>query len=250
MRWWKRFREDLDRPAFQAGIEKFGTGFAHDVDRIWQLLCVEDGPGIRELPLTDETVGMLARQFRVTPEETKERLEFMRTWGLIEIKAARKGESQVIASSELRRRRDEWSKRKSRELKGKAKTIAPESLRSNSGVAPEQRQRQRSEAKAESNSLSNIPDGMTGCVRNAEDLFEYVGIDKKRIAKKYLAPNAFERAFEDFAKTYVDEWSHDGDECSCSPVDFLDIAMDELKNQGIEWPKCLLARKRELDATN
>lgn len=149
MRWWKRFREDLDRPQFQAGIEKFGTGFSHDVDRVWQLLCVEDGPGIRELPLTGETIGILARQFRTTPEEAKERLDFMCKWNLAEIKTARDGESQLISSTELKRRRDEWSKRKSRESKGKQKKQTPASLQSDSRETPEQRQMQRQRAEAE-----------------------------------------------------------------------------------------------------
>lgn len=149
MRWWKRFREDLDRPQFQAGIEKFGTGFPHDVDRLWQLLCIEDGPGIRELPLTDETICILARQFRATPEEAKERLDFMCKWGLTEIKTARGGESQLICSAELKRRRDEWSKRKSREPKEKQKKQTPASLQSDSRETPEQRQMQRQRADAE-----------------------------------------------------------------------------------------------------
>ena len=155
MRWWKRFREDLDRPAFQAGIEKFGTGFSHDVDRVWQLLCVEDGPGIRELPLTDETLGILARQFRVTPAQAKERLDFMCSWRLTEIKTARDGESQLISSTELKRRRDEWSKRKSRESKEKQKKQTPVSLQSDSRETPEQRQMQRQRAKAEKKTTTN-----------------------------------------------------------------------------------------------
>jgi len=149
VRWWKRFREDLDRPSFQAGIEKFGTGFAHDVDRVWQLLCLEEGPGIRELRLTDETLGILARQFRVTPEQAKERLDFMCSWQLAEIKTARDGEAQFISSAELKRRRDEWSKRKSRESKDKQKKQTPESLRSDYRETPEQKQMQMQRADAE-----------------------------------------------------------------------------------------------------
>src|ERR1700678_2761751 len=85
MRWWKRFREDLDRPSFQTGVERFGTGFVHDVDRVWQLLCIEDGPGIRALTLTPEMVAVVARQLRCTSEEAVTRLDFMGAVGLIEL---------------------------------------------------------------------------------------------------------------------------------------------------------------------
>jgi hypothetical protein len=167
VRWWKRFREDLDRPAFQAGIEKFGTGFSHDVDRVWQTLCCEEGKGIRQIPLTDEIVAMLARQFRVSLEEAYLRLEFMAAWNLIELRekpranhnsngvttpSAAAGKcGRFITSNELRRRRDEWSRRKDRETKKKRTLETPESLRSYSGGTPEQMQKQKQSTKTKIN---------------------------------------------------------------------------------------------------
>jgi hypothetical protein len=159
MRWWKTFREDLDRPAFQAGIERFGTCFLHDVARAWQLICSEEGPGLREVPLTKETLSVLARQFRVaSPKEARERLEFMAAWRLIELRPPARGRArsmvkqngsvrEVIASAELKRRRDDWTARKLREKKRHSERV-------NSGVAPKLLQRNfgtEAEVEAEAN---------------------------------------------------------------------------------------------------
>ncbi len=150
MRWMRFYREDLDSPAFQAGIERFGTGFVHDVLRVWQTLCVEDGTGIRELPVSDDTLLWLTRRMRVEgQDDVRARLGFMAEWRLIEMKSWRGGRRLrplrdgsnvyfVIGSRELQRRRDEWSKRKLRELKGKGGTNTPEPHRSDSGVTPVQ----------------------------------------------------------------------------------------------------------------
>lgn len=156
MRWWKTFREDMDRPAFQAGIERFGTGFAHDVFRTWQMLCVEDGPGIRAVALTPEMLSAIARQFRVaTPEEARERLAFMSANGLIELKGS--DLEMKVTSRELKRRRDEWSRRKARLIKDKDGAAAQESLRSRSRETPEQRQMQRAEAEVEAVRRTETP---------------------------------------------------------------------------------------------
>lgn len=183
MKWFKIYREDLDSPAFQAGIERFGTGFVHDVLKIWQLLCTEEGPGARILPLTDDAIRWLASRLRCDPHGVRERLDFMHMWRLVNLEPARgqprsrlvskrnqrglcsgtAGEQAglnagsaggqcgvnakfVLRSRELERRRDEWTRRKLKEQKKKTPAPPQEQLRRPSGDSPAQESESESES--------------------------------------------------------------------------------------------------------
>jgi hypothetical protein len=256
MRWWKRFREDLDRPYFQAGIEKFGTGFAHDVDRVWQLLCVEDGPGIRKLQLTPEMLAVFARLFRVTEEETSDRLAFMASVGLMEIRES-SGE-KFITSSELKRRRDEWSRRKARDNKQKDGGKTQESQRSHSRETPEQIQIQKqmqtekataSDSESDSDSDSDFTDKSKSAfedfdcppgkkLRLQENLLLSLFIDPERLndreekALKKLQP-IWARSFKQMAETM-------------DVVEWLDESMRRLNKGRLFYPEILKRRTEEL----
>src|SRR5579862_7325770 len=249
MRWWKTFREDYDRPNFLTGIERFGTGFVHDVGRAWQLLCVEDGPGIREIKLTDEISRMLARQFRVDVDEAVKRLQCMAEVGLLDI-SERQG-CKVISSRELKRRRDEWSKRKSRERLKRQAGVTPESGRSRAGETPEQSQsqKQRQSNRTERNELTvtghhEMTDGNDRpCSLVSSTPWEYAGIDAKKIPKRFQ--NAFANVFEtEYAKFRQN--SHDGGECFCYRDEFLGQVRDACQRAAVEYPKAILARQIEL----
>ncbi len=258
MRWWKTFREDFDRPSFQMGIERFGTCFVHDVGRTWQILCVEDGPGIRELPLTEEMIRVLARQFRVDTEETLARLKFMGDVGLIDLVSRNGIRNHVLVSKELKRRRDEWSARKARKEKGKSVGKTPESLPSHSGETPEQSQSQsqsqRSKSKGQSTeSSSNVTrdnddrdvTSRKVCCLTAKDPWKFCGLDIKiipaRFKKGRFAPLLREK-FERYTKD-----SHQDGDCDCYVDEFIGNLRDECGKAGVEYPPALLARQIEIE---
>jgi hypothetical protein len=253
VRWWKSFREDADRPAFQAGIERFGTCFVHDLARVWQALCVEEGPGIRKLALTPEMTAMFAHQFRVeSRDEALARIEFMAHVGLIDLRGT-EGQ-KIITSSELKRRRDEWSRRKSRADKKKDPDPAPESLLSGSRETPEQSQSQsQKQSQKQSTHVNDVNSGdgnnVTGlvwsCCLKAKDVWEFVGIDFERVPRKFKT-KAFvalaQRAYDEFRST-----AHEDGECECYPDDLLGMIRDQCKDEGVEYPPALLARQIEIE---
>jgi hypothetical protein len=258
MRWWKTFREDYDRPGFLTGIERFGTGFVHDVGRTWQLLCVEDGPGIRELKLTDEIGRMLARQFRVDVDEAIKRLQCMAEVGLLDI-SERQG-CKVVSSKELKRRRDEWSKRKSRENLKRPAGETPELRRSRSGETPEQSQsqsqsqsqKQRQSHRTERNELTitGHHDMTAGndrpCSLVTSTPWEYTGIDPKKIPKRFQ--NGFATVFQTEYERFRQN-SHDNGECFCYRDEFLGQVREACQRAAVEYPKAILARQIELEKT-
>lgn len=242
MRWWKQFREDFDRPGFQLGIEKFGTSFVHDVGRVWQTLCVEDGPGIRKVELSDAMVCVLARQFRVTSQEAIERLEFMAQVALIDLTGTDTGKNRTLFSSELKNRRDEWTARNSKKRGGKAKSDTRESLGTRAGVTPEQRQRSKAEAKAEAKLTTN-----SLCSHGAKNVWQFTGIKPENLPHKFRG-----RDFTDFvAETFASyrAASHDANDgaCLCSPVDFLDQLRNALKAAAKRYPASFLAQQVRME---
>jgi hypothetical protein len=106
VRWLKFYFTDLDSPAFAAGIDKFGPRFVHDVIQVWKTLSVEDGPGLRELPVSDDTLNWLTKRVSLTdPGELNSLLQFMADWRLIEMKPgrARDGSGRHRGGSRLHR---------------------------------------------------------------------------------------------------------------------------------------------------
>lgn len=82
------------------------------------------------------------------------------------------------------------------------------------------------------------------CASSFSDPFTYAGLNREKLTMS----KGFEQRFSELFKEYPEQWSHlDNGECTCSPADFLDIAMDEFKSQKIRWPRALLARKKELE---
>jgi hypothetical protein len=134
VRWWKTYRDDLDRPAFSIGLEKFGLDFFYDVACVWSFLCIESGPGVRQVELSDDVVKILARKFRVKPTEALERIRYMAASGIVDIISS--NGVQLLGSVEIERRRDEWSARNGKK-KSTSHGDTPESLGSRSGVTPD-----------------------------------------------------------------------------------------------------------------
>jgi hypothetical protein len=241
VRWWKQFREDYDRPGMQLGIERFGTGFVHDVGRVWQFLCVEDGPGLREIIL-DEMLGVLARQFRVPSEEALARIEFMASVNLIDIGTRRGSEVRVISSKELKNRRDEWS-RKVQKAKGKSKSndsvATPESRRSNSGTESDA----DAEAEAKADKSLTTVDSLTSdlvCSQKNESFWEFTGVKREKLPVRFKTTD-----FDADLKIHFEQYrasAHDEDgTCLCSPVDFLASVRDYLTVRNVEYPAAFLA---------
>ncbi len=254
MRWWKQFREDFDRPAFQLGIERFGTSFVHDLGRVWQLLCVEDGPGIREIELTDNMLRVLARQFRVTTNKAMERIDFMATVGLIDLAKGTKPKFSTLFSSELKKRRDEWSARKDQKASGMVECNAPERLPSDSGVAREQlpnRGRGRGRGREQiSNAKKALTAGesLTGnlpCTLKEKNPWAFCGLIFERIPRKFRTA-ALDGYFHDLFAEYAKK-AHENGVCRCSAVEFLGYARSGFKEIDISYPPAFLARQRELE---
>jgi hypothetical protein len=244
VRWWKTFREDFDRPGFQLGIERFGTSYIHDVGRVWQLLCVEDGPGIREVALTTEMLAVLARQFRVDATEASARLEFMaNVSNLIDIGTRRGSEVRVIFSKELKNRRDEWS-RKVQKAKGKSKPNSsaetPESRRRNSGT----------EAEAESKADAEKPKSLTTgnalttdelCSQKVKSPWEYCRVVYQALPKKFRNKDIDQAVWKVFGIFQIE--AHNDGKCNCSPVDFIEDVRGHFKQVGLEYPPAFLAQQ-------
>lgn len=326
MRWVKFFTDDLEKNGMAVGIERFGTGFTHNVLALWSQLGRGDGFDLQPILLNHDSVRLLAAKFRVTPEQAMERIEFMSEWGFCELKpykpakrsklqrqatksfaqgitTARQGVTDdtssiatdrhsvaddrhrlafVVTSRELQRRRDEWSKRKLREAKQIDKGSTPESLRQNTG-APHvelrpKKQSQESESGQDPNPNKNpnpdedgSHDGVgttsdeldrvdlsgrtTNCIRKAKSLWQYTGVDKKRIPAHSLLEYGFEEKFQRWSTNYMADDSHfeddDGNKiCDCSPRGFLEFVMQECEEQGIRYPRQILARKTQLDREN
>jgi hypothetical protein len=101
-----------------------------------------------------------------------------------------------------------------------------------------------------------VPDRSTGpdssvrpCARKAENAWAFSGLDRKRIAKEFLAVGAFGSFLETHFEKYKSE-SHateNGAElCYCYPSDFLNEVMDECDGKA-EYPKACLAQKKRLE---
>lgn len=91
MRWLKAYRTDLESPAFVAGVRKFGKGFIFDLLSVWAALMQEDGPGVRELVLTEEIAAWLSGRIGETEDGLMDRLFFMAEWRLVGLKERRVG---------------------------------------------------------------------------------------------------------------------------------------------------------------
>lgn len=251
MRWFKFYRDDLDRPSFSIGIEKFGLDFLFDVICVWSFLCIENGPGVRQIPLSEDVVKVLARKFRIKPADAMARLRYMAESGLVDI-VERDGQ-RILGSAEIERRRDEWS----RKAKATETGENPETRRSLSGVSPDTESElqksevrgQRSESRANDVTI-NGPDVTTGrpCSLKSENPWNFSGVDIERVPERFRKGrfvSLFERKFKEFRETLHQE--HKDGACHCFVDEFLGEVRDECKRTGIKYPEVLLLRQIETE---
>jgi len=246
LRWFKIFRDDLDRPAFSIGAEKFGLDFVYDVLGVWSFLCVENGPGVRQIPLSDDLVRVLARKFRVKPAEALARLRYMAECGLIDI--VQKDGVEILGSAEIERRRDEWS----RKAQKPSCVETPESLRSHSGDSPDTEVRgQKSEVKVQTSEsrANDVTDrdvtGRQVCSLKEENPWMFSGVDIERVPEHFRTGRfgtLFEKEFQRFK-----EQSHEDGDCYCFVDEFLGQVREACKKARVQYPKALLARQIEVE---
>jgi hypothetical protein len=249
MRWWKTYRDDLDRPSFSIGMEKFGLDFFYDVACVWSFLCIENGPGVRQVELSDDVVKILARKFRVKPNEALERIRYMAEAGLIDITVV--NGIQLLGSAEIERRRDEWSARNGKK-KPATDQDTPERLPSHSGDTHDTELRgQRSESRdqrTESNELTrdagNVTTEERACCLENQDPWKFCGLDQDRI------PARFKRKFTELFHGEYERFkasSHEDGHCYCFVDEFIGSVREACAKAGVEYPKALLKRQTEIE---
>lgn len=97
---------------------------------------------------------------------------------------------------------------------------------------------------SEADSPRNQRDGASlRCASDVTDVFAYCGLD----TEKLKMGKRCEKRFKELFKTYTERVSHYDGECTCSPEDFLDDAMETMRVEKIHWPPALLARKKQIE---
>jgi hypothetical protein len=250
MRWWKTYRDDLERPSISIGLERFGLDFFYDVACVWSLLCIENGPGVRRVELSDHVVRILGRKFRVKPHEALERIRYMADAGLVDITSI--NGVQMLGSAEIERRRDEWSARRHTKNNPSSEANAPEPLLSHSGVTPDTELRgQRSKSRdqrTEANDVTSDEGDVTSegtCCLKVKTPWEFAGLDTDKIParfKKGKFSELFQAEYEKFKDT-----SHEDGQCYCFVDEFIGSVRDACGRVGVEYPKALLKRQTEIE---
>lgn len=249
MRWFKVFRDDLDKPSFSIGIEKFGLDFFFDVVAVWSFLCIENGPGVRKISLSDEVVKVLARKFRVKPSEALTRLKYMAEYGLVDI--SKQDGVEILGSAEIERRRDEWSRKAKKESTGES----PEPLRSHAGESPDTEVKgQKSKVRDQSpesrddyvtsNEVDGTATGRRCCLKDGNP-WSFSGVDIERVPKKFTTgpfATLFQQEFEQFRN-----YSHEDGVCYCFPDEFLGTVREKCVAARIRYPEALLARQIQIE---
>lgn len=249
MRWFKHFADTRRNPKVRAIERGLGeAGYARAI-KLLEVVAQNCGAGEKfkprldlRKPITNET--WLAEELGVEVKALEETLKIFSAVGFIDTKAF---EHRVISIPQMLEYRDEWSARSSR--------ATHEQLPSDSGLTPprvrgkSQRSDSDSEVEAEKESHSSDSAHVTRCASEFADPFVYCCLHKSKMAtavskKQWLR---FEPRFNELFKSYTERVSHLDGECTCGVDDFLEDAMQVLKDEGVRWPKAVLARKKEIE---
>ena len=86
---------------------------------------------------------------------------------------------------------------------------------------------------------------LTRCAFHSSDAFLFSGISRKRLPAKFRA-DEFAAEFENIMDEYRGAVHTEGT-CDCDPIEFLELAIVRHQTDEIEYPKALIAQKRELE---
>lgn len=249
MRWFKHFSDTRRNPkvcAIERGLGE--AGYARAI-KLLEVVAQACGAGDKFKPrldlrkaITNET--WLAEELGVEVKTLEETLKNFSAVGFIDAKDFKR---RVISIPQMLEYRDEWSSRGSR--------ATHERLPSDSGLTPLRVRGKKSDSDSEEEvekSHSSDSANVTRCASEVTDVFQYCGLIESKMAaavskKQWLR---FEPRFRELFKTYPERESHpDGKcgQCTCSVADFLEDSMQLLKDEGIRWPKAVLARKKEIE---